>query len=71
MLTAQDLYERREEYGEISGIDLHELFQVVCGDPSPAGRTPIDIDSLSFYAADCSAGQNAEHIAHFCIAFTR
>lgn len=70
-MTAQDLYDRREEWGEISGTDLHELFQAVCGDPSPSGRTRIDVGALAAYAADCRAGQNAEYIASFCDAFTR
>lgn len=71
MITAQDLYERRDEYAEISGNDLHELFHALTGDPSPAGRTPIDAGGLASYAADCRAGQNAEHIAQFCEAFGR
>lgn len=71
MITAQDLYDRREEYGEISGNDLHDLFQALTGDPSPTGRTSIDASRLDAYAAGCRAGQNAEHIARFCEAFTR
>lgn len=71
MITAQDLYDRRDEYAEISGNDLHELFQILTGDPSPAGRTRIDATKLAAYAADCRAGQNADDMARFCEAFTR
>lgn len=40
--TAQDLYDCQEEFGDISGTDLHDLFRFLCGgEPSPAGRTPI------------------------------
>jgi hypothetical protein len=71
MITAQDLYDRRDEHAEIDGRDLHQIFQIVTGDPSPVGRTPIDAGKLTAYAADCRAGQNANHIARFCEAFTR
>jgi len=69
MITAQQLYDRREQFGEISGTDLHEIFQAVCGDPSPAGRTPIDLAALEDYSLRCREGQNAECIAEFCEAF--
>jgi hypothetical protein len=71
MITAQDLYDRREEYAEISGTDLHELFQTLTGDPSPDGRTPISAAALSAHAADCRAGRNAGDVAAFCEAFIR
>lgn len=58
MLTAQALYDRREERGEIDGTDLHSLFADICGDPSPAGRTLIDVDTLAQYAAECRAAQH-------------
>ena len=45
-LTAQTLYDIRDEHGDIDGNDLHWLFQRLTGDPSPAGRTPIDAPLL-------------------------
>jgi hypothetical protein len=84
MITAQDLYDRRDEYGEIDGQELHSIFALVCdGDPSPAGRTPIDPQALTAhahalretYAAHKDGGTvGAEYLldeARFCEAFTR
>lgn len=59
-MIAQNLYDARDEFGMIDGNDLHELFQAVCGDPSPAGQTPIDAAALADYAAD----QRALYAAH-------
>jgi hypothetical protein len=59
-LTAQDLYDRRDERGEIDGRELHEIFQAICGDPSPTGRTAIDTEALRSYAA----GQRGLYAAH-------
>lgn len=55
IITTEDLYNARDEFQTISGTELHELFQAVCGDPSPAGRTPIDAAALAAYAADLRA----------------
>lgn len=83
MITAQDLYDRRDECGEISGDDLHAIFALVIGDPSPAGRTPIDPQALAIhanalretYAAHKASGTvGAEYLlteAAFCEALTR
>ena len=45
-MTAQTLYDLRADFGDIDGMDLHWLFQQLTGDPSPAGRTPIDVEAL-------------------------
>ena len=45
-MTAQTLYDARDEHGDIDGKDLHWLLQQLTGDPSPAGRTPIDAAAL-------------------------
>lgn len=46
-INAQVLYDLRDELAQISGSDLHELFRAMLdGEPSPAGRTLIDIDRL-------------------------
>ena len=50
--NAQQLYNWREQTGEISGSDLALLFQELTGDPSPAGRTPIDITRLETISAE-------------------
>ena len=68
MITAQDLYDRRDEYGEIDGCDLHKLFQELTGDPSPAGRTPIDAAQLAQIAAESRAIGDTD-TARFCGAF--
>ena len=49
---AQQLYNWREQTNEISGNDLAQLFQELIDNPSPAGRTPIDIARLERIAAD-------------------
>lgn len=46
-MKAQTLYDIREEFGHIDGMQLHRLFQELTGDPSPSGRTEIDADALS------------------------
>ena len=46
-MTAQQLYDWRDETGAISGTDLHMLFQELIGDPSPAGNTPILMADLA------------------------
>lgn len=50
--NAQQLYNWREQTNEISGTELHMLFQELIGNPSPAGRTPIDIARLETIAAE-------------------
>lgn len=45
-MTAQTLYDIRDEFGDIDGLDLHWLFEQLTGDPSPAGRTLIDVETL-------------------------
>lgn len=40
-LPAQVFYDLRELTGNISGNDLHELFRIVCGEPSPSGRKVV------------------------------
>lgn len=53
MITAQVLYDARDQYAIISGLELHDLFRAVCGgEPSPAGRTPISIAALRQAAAE-------------------
>lgn len=46
-MKAQQLYDIREEFGHIDGMQLHRLFQELTGDPSPSGRTEIDTAELS------------------------
>jgi hypothetical protein len=82
MITAQDLYDRRDERGEIDGQQLHGIFALVCdGEPSPAGRTPIDPQRLiihakalreTYAAHKVNAGGGGEYLLHeaaFCEAF--
>ena len=45
-MTAQQLYDWRDETGAISGTDLHMLFQELIGDPSPSGHVAIPIAAL-------------------------
>lgn len=59
-MKAQDLYDLRDETGLISGTDLHEVFQAVCGEPSPAGMRDISPGKLEAYASDLRAA----HAAH-------
>lgn len=59
-LDAQHLYDARELYGQISGQELHEVFLAVCGDPSPSGRTKIDLQALRGYAS----AQRSLYAAH-------
>lgn len=51
-LTAQKLYDWREETAVISGTELAQLFQELTGEPSPVGRTPISLSKLIDLAAD-------------------
>lgn len=84
MIKAQDLYNRRDEHGEIDGQQLHGIFALVCnGDPSPAGRTQIDPQLLAIHAQalretyaahKANAEVGGEYLlseAAFCEAFTR
>ncbi len=80
-ITAQDLYDRRDERGEIEGTELHEVFQFVCGEPSPTGRVEIDTAALSVYASvqrqsyashKAAGGVGGEYlldVAKFCESF--
>ena len=45
-MKAQLLYDVREETGLISGDALHDLFVLLCGDPSPRGATEVDTSRL-------------------------
>lgn len=56
-MTAQDIYDRQ---GEIGGEAVHYILQELTGDPSPAGRTPIDVEALRQLAADLGSLQ-AQH----------
>lgn len=58
-MNAQMFYDRRDSHEEIDGATLHEIFQSVCGDPSPSGRTPIDEDWVRHYIARCEADYSA------------
>lgn len=54
--TAQVLYDARDQYAIISGLELHDLFRAVCGgEPSPAGRTPISVAALRQAATEMAA----------------
>ena len=55
--NAQQLYNWREQTQEISGNDLAQLFQELIDNPSPAGRTPIDIARLERIAADAAGAR--------------
>jgi hypothetical protein len=46
-ITTQNLYDWREETEAISGTDLQRLFERICGEPSPAGATPVNWDVLN------------------------
>lgn len=46
MIEAQDLYDVRALAGDISGADLHELFNRTTGHPSPSGKTLIKRSDL-------------------------
>ena len=71
-ITAQGLYDRREEYAEIDGNDLHKLFDAVTGDPSPAGRTIIDAEARAEYAEQSRLldGRPSD-VTTFALAFLR
>lgn len=51
-MDAQSLYDWRKETGEIGHTDLELLFQELTGDPSPRGRTAIDVDKLARIASE-------------------
>lgn len=51
-MKAAYLYDWREKNMLISGNELAMLFAEVLGDPSPAGKTPIDLDALKQVAND-------------------
>lgn len=47
ILTAQTLYDWREQTGAMSGADLHELFRdLYDGEPSPSGRWELPMGRL-------------------------
>lgn len=46
IITAQAIYDERDEFAQFSGTAMHALFEEVLGEPSPAGRTPISVDAL-------------------------
>lgn len=50
-MTAQDIYDSAAFDGEQRHYILNEL----TGDPSPAGRTPIDRSALTQLEVDCRA----------------
>lgn len=82
-MKAEQLYNRRDERGEIDGQELHAIFQAVCDDPSPAGKTEISAEALASYAKGqrdlyaahkASGGIGGEYllsVASFCEAFIR
>lgn len=62
-MIAQVLYDKRETSAQISGSDLHILFYAVCGEPSPAGRTEIEISKLVAYMYKAPNTDTAQFIA--------
>lgn len=63
MITAQQLYDRREALGEIDGKELHDIFRAVCNEPSPSGRKEIDPRYLRLYAQRCRLNAEAYRIS--------
>ena len=53
--NAQQLYNWREQTQEISGTELAQLFQELTGEPSPSGRTKIDMDAVAAIAENGTA----------------
>ncbi len=45
-INAQLLYDLREQVMPISGTELHEIFNALLGDPSPSGKTIIEVRAL-------------------------
>lgn len=62
-MIAQVLYDTRENTAQISGSDLHILFYAICGEPSPAGRTEIDVNMLAVYMYRTPDTDTAQFIA--------
>jgi len=48
-MKAQDIYDLQDEM-LIDGQDMHALFAELTGDPSPSGRTKIDMDAVAAIA---------------------
>lgn len=46
-ITAQTLYDLRDETEMIDGTGLHALFTFLCGEPSPRGATLVDTRKLA------------------------
>lgn len=55
-VTAQELYNLRAVTGFCSGMELHELFKKLVGEPSPSGRKTFRTYRL---ATTNSTGQKA------------
>lgn len=53
-MTAQDIYNLQDEM-LIDGKDMHALFAELTGDPSPSGRTKIDMDAVAAIAENGTA----------------
>ena len=53
-MTAQDIYNLQDEM-LIDGKDMHALFAELTGDPSPAGRTKIDMAAVAEIAKNGTA----------------
>ena len=53
-LTAQDIY-NLQHLMLIDGKDMHALFAELTGDPSPSGRTKIDMDAVAAIAENGTA----------------
>lgn len=61
-MKAQAFYDRREKYAEISGTDLHYVFDQLCGDPSPRGNVEISNKAIINLIASFEADPHADRI---------
>jgi len=67
-MRAQLLYDRRDQFAEVSGSDLHELFRFLCdGDPSPSGAVDIPDDRLRAAQVAFADSDIAAFVAIFCV----
>lgn len=58
-MKAQKLYDLREEVAFCSGMDLHDFFESVLGDPSPSGHQTIDPLKAKAFVRQCLAREKA------------
>ena len=53
MVTAQTMYDLREEFEFCSGSKLQDWFAANLGDPSPSGREPVSPIKAWYFIKQC------------------